>query len=76
MEKYTIKRIKLDAYDPQMDSSESIATIECSTSVAKMICYALNVGEANEGDPYTSYKLLNNQGETISLNEQSTTHSR
>ena len=75
MEKYTIHRKRLDAYDPQMDSIESIASIECTRNVAKMICYSLNIGEANEGDPYTSYLLVDQNGKEISINEQSTTHS-
>lgn len=67
MEKYTIQRKKLDAYDPQLDSFESIASIECNEGVAKMICYSLNYGEAWEGDPYTSYHLFNSNDTEIIL---------
>jgi hypothetical protein len=67
MEKYTIKRRKLDAYSPELDSTEEIAKIECTLSVAKMICYSLSYGEAWEGDPYVSYLLFDSNGEEIKI---------
>jgi hypothetical protein len=67
MEKYTIKRRHLDAYDPDLDSIEILIKMECELSTAKMVCYSLNYGEAWEGDPYTSYHLFDENESEIKL---------
>ena len=69
MEKYTIKRQRLDAYSPELDSLTEIANIESELRTAKMICYSLNYGEAWEGDPYISYRLFDSNDEEIKLRE-------
>jgi hypothetical protein len=67
MEKYTIRRKILDAYDTEADRIEDFAIVECGLSSAKTICYSLSYGEAWEGDPYTSYHLFDLNGSEIPL---------
>lgn len=67
MEKYTIKRYRLDAHSPELDSLREIAKVECELFTAKMICYSLNYGEAWEGDPYITYRLFDSSDEEIKL---------
>ncbi len=67
MEKYIIKRQRLDAHSPDADTIEEIAKIESTLQVAKMICYSLSYGEAWEGDPYVSYLLFTEADEEIKI---------
>jgi hypothetical protein len=67
MEKYTIKRQRLNVHSPELDSLTEIAKIESELWTTKMICYSLNYRELWEGDPYISYHLFDSNDEEIKL---------
>jgi hypothetical protein len=62
---YTIIKKILDAYIVEADRMEEFARVNCDEQTIKQIVHSLNLSQADYGDPYTSFIVIDENGNHI-----------